>query len=132
MDFDLIYSPYHKTFIMVYLVPHVDNTFHYRYLNASRAIIPSYAEGGHPSSDYDYVEEILKHPWSDQQILYKADKPPSHNYIYSGSVHAGYFGDEDITKGGRKMLLSWTEHTGKDAASPESGYAHMTVDVELE
>ena len=132
MDFDLIYSPHHKTFIMVYLIPLVDNTFYYRYLQASGPIIPPYAEGGNPSTEYDYVEEILKHPWSDEEILYEADSPVAGNFIYVGSVHAGYFGDDDITNGGTKMFLSWTEHTGEDAASPKSGYALMTADVELE
>lgn len=134
MDFDLFYSPRHKTFIMVYLTLHADNTFYYRYLQPSDPITPPYADANHnsPSSDYNYVEEILKHPWSEEQVLYKADTPPAGNYIYAGSVHAGYFGNDDITKGGTKMLLSWTEHTGEDAASPKSGYAHMTAGVELE
>jgi hypothetical protein len=134
MDFDLFYSPRHKTFIMVYLTPHADNTFYYRYLQASSAIMPPYADNDHPSptsSASDYVEEIINHPWSEEQVLYKADTPPAGNYIYAGSVHAGYFGDDDITKGGTKMLLSWTERTGEDAASPKSGYAHMTASVEL-
>lgn len=135
MDFDLFYSPYHKTFIMVYLTPHADNTFYYRYLRASDPITPAYAHGQDTSSfdyEYDFVEEILKHPWSEEQILYTAATPPAGNYIYAGSVHAGYFGDGDITKGGTKLLLSWTEHTGEDAATPKSGYAHMTAGVELE
>jgi hypothetical protein len=132
MDFDIFYTPYYKTFMMVYLTPHADNNFYYRYLQASQPIIPHYSPEGAVSADYDYVEEILKHPWSEEQILYKADKPPAGNYIYAGSVHAGYFGDDDITKGGKKMLLSWTEHTGEDAASLKSGYAHMTAGVEME
>ena len=132
MDFELFYSPHHKTFIMVYLTPHADNTFYYRYLEAPNPIIPAYTSKMDDNSDYDYVSEILLHPWSDEQILYKAATPPSGNYIYAGGVHAGYFGDDDITKGGKKMLLSWTEHTGEDANSPKSGYAHMTASVEME
>jgi hypothetical protein len=134
MDFDLFYSPHHKTFIMVYLIPHADNTFYYRYLQSPDPISPPYSQDDTSPSDSssDYVEHILQHPWSEEQILYKADTPPSGNYIYAGSVHAGYFGDDDITKGGKKMLLSWTEHTGEDANTPKSGYAHMTAGVELE
>lgn len=133
MDFELFYSPHHKTFIVVYLTPHADNTFYYRYLQASEPITPSYAaDNDQIAPEYDFVEQIVAHPWSEEQVLYKADTPPAGNYIYAGSVHAGYFGDDDITKGGTKMLLSWTEHTGEDAASPKSGYAHMTAGVELE
>jgi len=117
---------------MVYLTPHADNTFYYRYLRASDPIAPPYSDAATSSSDYDYVEEILKHPWSEEQVLYKADSPPAGNYIYAGGVHAAYFGNDDITKGGTKLLLSWTEHTGEDAASPKSGYAHMTAGVEFE
>ncbi|ERF68911.1 hypothetical protein EPUS_08071 [Endocarpon pusillum Z07020] len=132
MDFDLFYSPYHKTFIMVYLTPHGDNTFYYRSLQAPHPIIPAYTTPNADIPDYDYVSEILLHPWSEEQTLYKAAIPPSGNFIYAGGVHAGYFGDEDITKGGKKMLISWTEQTGEDANTPKSGYAHMTAGVEME
>lgn len=131
-DFDLLYSSYHKTFLMVYLTRHTDNTFYYRHLQASDPILPPYARVDNPPSDYDYVEEVLKQPWSEEKVLYKADTPPAGNYIYAGSVHAGYFGPDDITQGGKKALLSWTQHTGEDAASPRSGYAHMTARVEFE
>lgn len=128
MDIDLFYSPHHATFIMVYLTCDADNTFYYRYLNASTAIRPSYA-GGDPNSDY--VENIVKYAWSEQEVLYKTPTPPV-SFIYAGAVHAGYFGTDDIMNGGTKMLLSWTQHTGLDAATPESGYSHMTAAITLE
>jgi hypothetical protein len=132
MDFDLIYSPHHKTFLMVYLTPHADNTFYYRYLQSSSPIIPAYDKSSNAGNQYDYVEELVKHTWSEEQILFKANKPPAGNYIYAGSIHSGYFGDDDITKGGKKMLISWTEKTGFDAATPKSGYAHVTAGIEWE
>jgi hypothetical protein len=46
-------------------------------------------------------------------------------------LHAGYFGSDDITNGGWDILLTWTEHTGQDASSTESGYAHMSAHVQL-
>ena len=128
MDIDFFYSPRHSTFIMVYLNCYGDNTFYYRYLNSSSAILPPYA-GGNPNADY--VENIVKYPWSDEQALYKAAAPPA-SFIYAGAVHAGYFGNDDITNGGTKMLLSWTQHTGLDADTPQSGYAHMTAAVTME
>jgi hypothetical protein len=126
MDLDVFYSPYHGTFIMVYLTPDADNTFYFRYLESKKAIIPPYAGG-----TGDYVENILKNQWSSEQVLYKAAAPPM-AYIYSGGVHAGYFGDNDITNGGTNMLISWTEHTGQDAASPATGYSLMTAVVTLQ
>lgn len=128
MDVDLFYSPRHATFVMVSLTSDADNTFYYRYLNAPNAILPSYTTG---HQNIDFVESIIKHPWSDPQILYKAHTPAV-SFIYAGGVHAGYFGTDDITNGGTKMLLSWTAHTGQDAASPQSGYAHMTAAITLE
>ena len=132
MDVDLFYSPYHATFIMVYLTCDADNTFYYRYLQSDHAIVhPCPTNSSDAASDSDCVENIIKYPWSDPQVLYKAPAPAV-SYIYAGAVHAGYFGNDDITNGGTKMLLSWTEHTGQDAASPQSGYAHMTAGVTLE
>jgi hypothetical protein len=126
MDLDVFYSPYHGTFIMVYLTPNADNTFYFRYVMSDTAILPPYAGG-----IGDYVESIVKNQWSSEQVLYKAAAPPM-AYIYAGGVHTGYFGKNDITNGGTKMLISWTEHTGQDAASSATGYSHMTAVVTLQ
>jgi len=124
----MFYSPYHATFIIIYLTCDADNTFYYRHLEVPKPIFPPYA-GGDPNTDY--VENIAKYTWSDPQVLYKAATPPAGNYIYAGAVHAGYFGDDDITNGGTYLLISWTQHTGLDAATPQSGYSHMTAVVSL-
>lgn len=126
MDLDVFYSPYHGTFIMVYLTPFADNTFYFRYLMSDTAILPPYAGG-----TGDYVESIVKNQWSSEEVLYKAAAPPM-AYIYAGGVHTGYFGNNDITNGGTKMLISWTEHTGEEAASPATGYSHMTAVLTLQ
>jgi hypothetical protein len=134
MDIDVFYSPHHATYIMVYLTCDADNTFYYRYLQSDHAIVHPCAassSNSNPSSESDCVENIVNYPWSDPQVLYKAPTPAV-SYIYAGAVHAGYFGTDDVTNGGMKMLLSWTQHTGQDAASPQSGYAHMTAAVTLE
>ena len=150
MDFDLIYSPLHRTFLMIYLTPHADNTFYYRWLMAPAPIISPHSANfsssasssssdrvnanntGVNEEDDDIVQQILHHPWSAEQILIKAPAPPAGNYIYAGSVHAGYFAEgEDVTTGGAKMLLSWTQRTGVDAAEVGGGYALVTAEVEL-
>lgn len=124
MDFDLFYSPRHLTFIMVYMTIYVDNTFYYRFLNSSFPIIPPYGPGSDKSSDF--VENIVRQPWSPEQVLYRVPKP-AQSYAYAGSVHQGYFSTDDITNGGAKMLLSWTAKTGLNAASPASGYSINTA-----
>ena len=127
-DLDIVYSPHHGTFIAVFLNHNADNTFYYRFLKTDATILPPYAGG---NGDEDFAEALVQNQWSEKQVLYTAPQPPE-AYIYAGGVHAGYFGEADITNGGTKMLLSWTQHTGQDAASAQSGYAHMTAVITFE
>ena len=130
MNMDLFYSPAHKTFIMIYLTSVADNTFYYRYLvgkdNSTLAIIPPYQEGG----DEHYIENLFTNKWSDQQILFTVPTP-ARDYAYAGGTHAGYFGADDITNGGTKLLCTWTERTEVDPEKPDSGYAHKSQIIEL-
>jgi hypothetical protein len=119
-DLDVIYAPALCSFVMVYLNTLADNTFYYRYL-------PLDLNAGPNGS---YVDNIVTSQWSNENVLAKLDAP-AEGYVYAGGVHAGYFGDDDITNGGWKMLITWTEHTGQDAASAESGYAHKSAYVEF-
>lgn len=128
MDIDVFYSPQHLTFIAVYLTIYADSTFYYRYLEADDAILPGFAPGG--NKDSDYVENILKYTWSDQQVLYKAATGLSGKYIYAGGLHAGYYGSDDITNGGSKMLISWTAPTGLDPSTYNSEYQLVTAEVD--
>lgn len=128
MDVDVFYSPRHLTFIIVYLNSNADNTFYFRYLKADHAILPPGAAGGDVSADY--VEALVAYPWSIEQVLYKASPGLSGKYIYAGGVHQAYFGDNDITSGGTKMLLSWTAPTGLNPASETSEYQLVTADIE--
>ncbi|KAI9822028.1 MAG: hypothetical protein M1832_003200 [Thelocarpon impressellum] len=129
MDGDIFYSPAHLTFIFVFLNPFADNTFYFSYLEADHAILPPSVPGADPNSDY--AENLVKFGWSDPQVLYKATAGPTGMYIYAGGVHQGYFDDDDITNGGKKMLLSWTAPTGKNPASDPSEYSIMTAEVEF-
>lgn len=130
MNMDVIYSPGHMTFIMVYLTSEADNTFYYRYLigqdNSTLTIIPPYEDGG----EEDYVENLIQQKWSEQRVLFSIPTP-ARGYAYAGGLHAGYFGEDDITNGGMKMLLSWTEHTKVDPNVPNSGYAHKTQIIDF-
>lgn len=129
MDIDVFYSPRYMTFIAVYLTIYADNTFYYRYLQSNSSIIPSYAPGG--DQHYDCAEALLHNQWSDEQVLYKAKAGLSGAFIYSGGVHLRYFGADDITNGGSRMLLSWTAPTGKNPASATSEYQIVTAEVDF-
>ncbi|RMZ84152.1 hypothetical protein DV738_g550, partial [Chaetothyriales sp. CBS 135597] len=123
MDFDLIYAPYYQTLIMIYITNMADNTFYYRVCQPGQ-IIPPYQEHGRS----DWGEFMLSCNWTAREVLYETPTP-QREFSYAGGVHAGYYGDDDITNGGHKMLISWTSKTGESAASPDAGYAHNTASV---
>ena len=127
MDIDVFYSPRHLTFIIVYMNVYADSTFYFRYLEADQGILPPFAPGGNTNADY--VENIFKYAWSEEQVLYKASPGLSGKYIYSGGIHQGYFGSNDITNGGSRMLLSWTAPTGLDPSSFTSEYQIITAEI---
>ncbi|EXJ64329.1 hypothetical protein A1O7_00665 [Cladophialophora yegresii CBS 114405] len=120
-DLDVVYVPAIRSFLMIYLNTLADNTFYYRHL-------PLDLDADDQDCD---VDNIVKAKWSAEKVLAQIEAPIE-GYIYAGGMHAGYFGDDDITNGGSKILITWTEHTGQDAASPESGYAHKSAYVELD
>lgn len=109
---------------------YADSTFYYRYLVSDEAILPPSAPGGNRSSDY--VETLVRYGWSDQKVLYKAPPGLAKTYAYSGGVHQGYYGTDDITNGGTKMLLSWTAPTGENPASLDSEYQIVTAEIDWE
>ncbi|KAI9669527.1 MAG: hypothetical protein M1817_004646 [Caeruleum heppii] len=129
MDGDLFYSPAHLTFIFVFLNPYADNTFYFRYLETDRALRPSWAVGEEGTDDI--AEALVQNRWSEPEVLFRAQSGPTGRYIYAGGVHQGYFGEDDISNGGRRMLLSWTAPTGENPASEASEYAIVTADVEF-
>ena len=130
LDFDIIYAPAYDNFIMIYTTYNPDNTFYYRFVdpkhNKANLIAP-YKNGGNDN----YAEAIVTGTWSARAKLYQAPDPAVGS-LYAGAVHQGYFGNNDITNGGKKMLLTWTEHTGQDATSEATGYALMSAVVEFD
>ncbi|KAF2105140.1 hypothetical protein NA57DRAFT_71337 [Rhizodiscina lignyota] len=117
---DLFYSPYHLSFIFVYLTPWADNTFYYRFLNVSEPIVPSYDTRNY----VDILEQLVdsKNEWSNETVLYKAQPGPTGRYIYGGGPQLGYFDEDDVTNGGTNMLLTWSVPTGGDPALPAGEY----------
>jgi hypothetical protein len=108
---------------MVYLTSHLDNTFYFMYLNAS--VHPCNMPGCS-----DYVESITKHNWSAQKVLFRAESDPTEEKIESGGPCLGYFGEDDISNGGTKMLLTWTARTGQNASGSTSEYEMRSAVVD--
>ncbi|TKA79156.1 hypothetical protein B0A49_02795 [Cryomyces minteri] len=126
MDGDIFYSPHHKTFLFIYLNPYADNKFYYRYLQSDHAVIPSYSDA---NGEEDYVENIVRHTWSDERVLFEAPMPKNGHYIYAGGVQMGYFEGDDVTNGGKRMLISWSAPTGENPASSDSEYQFCTAEI---
>jgi hypothetical protein len=122
---DIFYSPYHRTYIFIYMNNFIDNTFYYRYLKAPSAVSPP-----SDATDEDSVEAIVKYEWSEEQTLLKVPAGPTGKYTYAGGMQAGYYGEDDITNGGTKMLLSWTMPTGQGGASEETEYQIPTAEID--
>lgn len=121
---DIFYSPRHLTFIMVFQDGYVDNKLYWKYLEATKPILPTYAGG----KDSDIAQYLTEYSWSAEILLF--DLPiPATSYTYGGGMHPGYFGVDDITRGGNMMLVSWTSPTGDNAASAKTGYAIDTATV---
>lgn len=92
---------------MTFMNPFADSQFYWRYLQSDHAI--------ERNDEDDYVENITQYPWSEPQVMLQT--PPGASYSYAGGVHRGYFEDDDITAGGDKMLVGWTQQAGGDPAS---------------
>lgn len=118
----MFYSPRHLTFIMVFMDIYVDNKIYWSYLKATKPIVPTYAGG----SMSDIGQYITQYSWSSWILLMNLPTPGAY-YAYGGGMHPGYFGETDITRGGNKMLLTWTSPTGLNAASVGTQYSMMSA-----
>lgn len=109
---------------MVYMDYYTDNSFYWRYLKAPNPIVPGYLGG----NQTDYVEALYTYSWSADYLLFKAPAPTS-SYNYAGGVHQGYYGSDDITQGGSRMLFTWTHPTGQNSASATTGYQLISAEI---
>jgi hypothetical protein len=125
VDLDILYLPKSSTFLMIYTTYPPDNKFYFRELlphpGTTEGTFPPYTGFGY--SDVNYADTIMTGKWaSEGAVLYEVH--PEVAMMYASGVHAGYFGEEDVTNGGDSILLSWTEQTGKSGAE---GYAHKVA-----
>lgn len=124
---DIFWSPRHSTFIMVYQTYYADNSFYWRYLNAPAGLKPVWA-GGNMT---DFVQAIYMYQWSADMLLLTTPAPADGSYTYGGGAMQGYYDADDITRGGKKMLLTWTEPTGQNPGSAQTGYLHRSAEVDF-
>lgn len=123
---DIFWSPKHSTFMLVYQSFYADNDFFWRYLQAPPGLMPVWAGG----NKTDFVEAIVTYPWSSDRLLFTTPAPADGSYTYGGGVMMGYYDTDDITRGGGRMLLTWTEPTGQNPGSAASGYYHRSAEVD--
>lgn len=131
----VFFSPYFKTFIMVYFNKMVDSTFYIRYLQLNDPLgqDATWIIGGKNGKglEAEDAEALVKYTWSAEQKLY-ASPPGSGGFNYAGMAHPEYFNtqyfppslyapiipDDERVNGwygpgsagvdGKTLLLSWT------------------------
>lgn len=131
----VFFSPYFKTFIMVYFNKMVDSTFYIRYLqlNAPLGQDATWIVGGKDGNrlEAEDAEALVKYTWSAEQRLY-ASPPGPGGFNYAGMAHPEYFNTQYFPQSlyppktpakqrvnkwygsgsagidGKALLLSWT------------------------
>ena len=90
----IFYSPYFRTFVMVYFNKMVDSTFYMRYLNllsplASDPIWPSGGKNGLGIAP-EQAEALVKYAWSPEQKLWVSPTSKG-GFNYAGMAHPEFF-----------------------------------------
>ena len=90
----VFYSPYFKTFIMIYFNKMVDSTFYIRYLLLDEPLQDdnTWKLGGKNGQGIaaEDVEALVKYQWSSEEKLY-ASPPDKGGFNYAGNAHPEYF-----------------------------------------
>lgn len=131
----IFFSPYFKTFIMVYFNKMVDSTFYIRYLqlNSPLGQDATWIVGGKNGKglEAEDAEALVKYTWSAEQALYVSVPGPG-GFNYAGMAHPEYFNTQYFPQSlyatktpakqrvnkwygpgsagvdGKTLLLSWT------------------------
>lgn len=89
----VFYSPYFKTFVMVYFNKMVDSTFYMRFLDldAPLATDPVWITGGKNGEGIvpEDAEALVKYAWSTEQKLWVS--PTAQSFNYAGLAHPEFF-----------------------------------------
>ena len=131
----VFYSPYFKTFIMVYFNKMVDSTFYGRYLQLDNPLGQDtiWVIGGKNGKGIvaEDAEALVRYTWSSEQKLYASPTGPG-GFNYAGMAHPEFFnthyfaqslypintaakdqvnqwfGPASTVVDGKSILLSWT------------------------
>ena len=132
---NVFFSPYFKTFIMVYFNKMVDSTFYLRYLQLNGPLRQdtTWIAGGKNGKglEAEDAEALVKYIWSAEQKLYASPSGPG-GFNYAGMAHPEYFNTQYFARSlypsktptrervnewygpggagvdGKTLLLSWT------------------------
>jgi len=114
---DIFYSPRHGTFIAVFSNNYLDNKIYYSYLQA-----PSFISPSHDCSNWvDIVENIVKYSWTPAVQVLHSVPPNAISPSYSAGILQGYFGNDDLTNGGRSLLVTWNTPTSDPTGGDPDG-----------
>lgn len=90
----VFYSPFFKTFVMIYFNKMVDSTFRIRYLDLNRTVGTDriWPEGGKHGKGIapEDAEALVKYAWSPEQELYKSP-PGKGGFNYAGVAHPEFW-----------------------------------------
>lgn len=90
----VFFSPYFKTFVLVYFNRMVDSTFYIRFLDLHRPLKRSTKwthQGKHARGiGAEDVEALVRYSWSKEQVLYRSP-PGKGGFNYAGAAHPEYF-----------------------------------------
>ena len=96
----VFFSPYFRTFIMVYFNKKGDSTFYIRYLdlNTPTTKDKDWKVGGRYGKglEAEDTEALVRYSWSSQQKLYSSS--PAKDYNYAGSAHPEFFNRQYFAK----------------------------------
>ena len=137
----IFYSPYFKTFVMVYFNKMVDSTFYMRYLQLDDPLgqDSTWIAGGKDGKglEAEDAEALVRYSWSAEQKLY-ASSPGPGGFNYAGNAHPEFFNTQYFPKSlysantpakkrvnkwygpgnagidGKNLLLSWTSQASSD------------------
>ena len=146
---DVFFSPYFKTFIMVYFNKMGDSTFYIRFLDLGQPLdyqSDTWVQQGKYGRgiDAEDVEALVHYSWSTEQLLYKS-MPDKGGFNYAGAAHPEYFNRQYYPKsthfysageadqgewyGGSEVAESRSEGDGRHLLISWTSQTHGGVDT---
>jgi hypothetical protein len=93
----IFYSPFLKTYLMVYFNDQADSTFYIRYLDLESLVCPTKAwvKGGKYGKgiEAEDVEAVIRYGWSSEAVLYRSPPGPK-GFNYAGLAHPEFFNNQ--------------------------------------